>query len=69
MFFLPVNKVEYSHNGWTNTRERVIIQDCLVVVGDGAVGRLDGHEADLIHRAYARAVKLTNFVKKLLRRT
>lgn len=64
-----MNKVEYSHNSWTNIRGQVIIQGCLTVVGDKAVGRLDDHEADLIHRAYARDVKLTNFVKKLLRRT
>jgi PAS domain S-box-containing protein len=45
------------------------IKTCLAVVGDKSVGRLDGHEADLIHRAYTRAVKLADFVKKLLRLT
>ncbi len=45
------------------------IQGCLAVVMDKAVERLDSHDADFIHRAYARAVKLTDFVKKLLRLT
>ena len=45
------------------------IQGCLSIVGDRSVERLDGQETDLIHRAYSRAVKLTNFVKKLLRLT
>jgi PAS domain S-box-containing protein len=45
------------------------IQNCLAVVPHKAVGRLDSHEADLIHRGYTRAVKLTDFVKKLLRLT
>ena len=45
------------------------IQACLAVVRDKAVQRLDSHDADFIHRAHARAAKLTDFVKKLLRLT
>lgn len=45
------------------------IQACLAIVGEKAIEKLDGHEADLLHRAYARTVKLTDFVKKLLRLT
>jgi signal transduction histidine kinase len=45
------------------------IQSCLAIVRDRAVGQLDDQEADLIRRAYARTVKLTDFVKKLLRLT
>ncbi|MHC4541329.1 MAG: PAS domain-containing protein [Planctomycetota bacterium] len=37
------------------------IKTCLAVVKDKAGGRLDGHEADLVHRAYTRAAKLTDF--------
>jgi PAS domain S-box-containing protein len=45
------------------------IQSCLAIVRKRAVGQLDDQEADLIRRAYGRAVKLTDFVKKLLRLT
>ena len=45
------------------------IQSCLAVVRDKTVGRLGDSETDLIRRAYTRAAKLTNFVKKLLRLT
>jgi len=45
------------------------IQGCLSVVRDKAAERLDSLDADFIRRAYARAVKLTDFVKKLLRLT
>jgi PAS domain S-box-containing protein len=45
------------------------IQACLAVVRDKATQRLDSHDADFIHRAYARTAKLTDFVKKLLRLT
>lgn len=45
------------------------IQGFLAIVEDKEVVQLDSHKADLIHRAYTRAVKLTDFVKKLLRLT
>ncbi|MFC1792467.1 ATP-binding protein, partial [Planctomycetota bacterium] len=45
------------------------IQSCLAIVRERAVGQLEDQEADLIRRAYTRAVKLTDFVKKLLRLT
>jgi PAS domain S-box-containing protein len=45
------------------------IQSCLAVVRDKTVGRLEDIETDLVRRAYARAAKLTDFVKKLLRLT
>jgi PAS domain S-box-containing protein len=45
------------------------IQACLAVVRDKAFQRLDSHDADFIHRAYVRAAKLADFVKKLLRLT
>jgi signal transduction histidine kinase len=46
------------------------IQSCLAAIVDGLAGPAGGtQEADLIHRAYKRAVKLTDFVKSLLRLT
>jgi PAS domain S-box-containing protein len=45
------------------------IQGCLAVVRDKAAEKLDSQDADFIHRAYTRAAKLTDFVKKLLRLT
>jgi len=46
------------------------IQSCLAAVVDRLAGPAGGaQEADLIHRAYRRAVKLTDFVKELLRLT
>ena len=45
------------------------IKGFLGIVEDKEVEQLDSHKADLVHRAYARAVKLTDFVKKLLRLT
>lgn len=45
------------------------IQGCLAVVVDRMAGRFDEQEADLIRRAHMRAVKLTNFVRALLRLT
>ncbi len=45
------------------------IQTCLAIVRDSVAGKLDSQEEDLLRRAYARAVKLTDFVKKLLRLT
>ena len=45
------------------------IQGCLGAVVDRLTGPLGDQEADLIKRAHARSVKLTNFVKALLRLT
>jgi signal transduction histidine kinase len=45
------------------------IQGCLAVVADRMTGKLDDQEADLITRAHARSIKLTNFVRALLRLT
>jgi hypothetical protein len=45
------------------------IQGCLGAVVDRLTGPLGDQEADLIKRAHARSVKLTNFVKSLLRLT
>ena len=45
------------------------IQACLAVVVDRMVGKLDDVEADLVSRAHVRSVKLTNFVRALLRLT
>ncbi len=46
------------------------IQSSLAAIVDGLAGPAGGtQEADLIHRAYKRAVKLTDFVKALLRLT
>jgi signal transduction histidine kinase len=45
------------------------IQGCLAVVVDRMEGKLDDQEADLITRAHARSIKLTNFVRALLRLT
>ncbi|MBC8217808.1 MAG: GHKL domain-containing protein [Planctomycetes bacterium] len=45
------------------------IQGCLAVVVDRMTGKLDAQEADLISRAHARSIKLTNFVRALLRLT
>ena len=45
------------------------IQGCLAVVADRMTGRLEEQEADLIRRAHTRAIKLTNFVRALLRLT
>jgi signal transduction histidine kinase len=45
------------------------IQGCLGAVVDRLTGPLGAQEADLIKRAHARSVKLTNFVKALLRLT
>lgn len=45
------------------------IQGCLAVVVDRMTGKLDDQEADLITRAHARSIKLTNFVRALLRLT
>jgi signal transduction histidine kinase len=45
------------------------IQGCLAVVVNRLTGQLDGRETDLVNRAHTRTVKLTNFVKALLRLT
>ena len=45
------------------------IQGCLAVVVDRMPGKFDDQEADLISRAYMRSIKLTNFVRALLRLT
>jgi signal transduction histidine kinase len=45
------------------------IQGCLAVVVDRMTGKLDDQEADLITRAHIRSIKLTNFVRALLRLT
>jgi signal transduction histidine kinase len=45
------------------------IQACLAVVASKLSGPLEAQEADLIRRAYARAVKLADFVRALLRLT
>lgn len=45
------------------------IQGCLAVVSERVTGQLDEHIVDLIKRAHLRAVKLTNFVRALLRLT
>ncbi len=45
------------------------IQGCLAVVVDRMTGKLDDQEADLISRAHTRSIKLTNFVRALLRLT
>jgi signal transduction histidine kinase len=45
------------------------IQGCLAVVVDRMVGKLDDQEADLVSRAHKRSIKLTNFVRALLRLT
>jgi signal transduction histidine kinase len=45
------------------------IQACLAVVASKLSGPLGAQEADLIRRAYARAVKLTEFVRALLHLT
>jgi two-component system phosphate regulon sensor histidine kinase PhoR len=45
------------------------IQGCLAVVVDRMTGKLDDQEADLVRRAHMRSVKLTNFVRALLRLT
>ncbi|KPK42334.1 MAG: hypothetical protein AMJ65_07790 [Phycisphaerae bacterium SG8_4] len=45
------------------------IQGCLAVAVDRMTGKLEDPEADLIHRAHTRSVKLTNFVRALLRLT
>jgi len=45
------------------------IQGCLGVVANRFIGSLDDEQADLISRAHKRTVKLTNFVKALLRLT
>lgn len=45
------------------------IQGCLAVVVDRMGGKLDDQEADLVKRAHKRSVKLTNFVRALLRLT
>ncbi|UCF14722.1 MAG: hypothetical protein JSW59_15015 [Phycisphaerales bacterium] len=45
------------------------IQGCLAVVADRMAGKLDDDEADLVRRAHTRSVKLTNFVRALLRLT
>ena len=59
-----VSRVTHDIKGHLGT-----IQGCLAVVVDRMTGRLDEQEADLIRRAYMRAVKLTNFVRALLRLT
>jgi len=45
------------------------IQGCLAVVVDRMAGKLDDPEADLISRAHTRSIKLSNFVRALLRLT
>jgi len=45
------------------------IQGCLAVVTDRMGGKLEEQEADLVRRAHLRSVKLTNFVRALLRLT
>lgn len=45
------------------------IQGCLAVAVDRVAGKIDEQEADLIGRAHMRSVKLTNFVRALLRLT
>jgi len=45
------------------------IQGCLAVVTERVAGQLDDQLVDLIKRAHIRAVKLTNFVRALLRLT
>jgi len=45
------------------------IQGCLTVVAERVTGQLDEQLVDLIKRAHIRAVKLTNFVRALLRLT
>ena len=45
------------------------IQACLAAVADKLSGPLGAEETDLIRRAYTRSVKLTDFVKALLRLT
>lgn len=45
------------------------IQGCLSVVVERIKGKLDDPEADLIARAHLRSIKLTNFVRALLRLT
>lgn len=45
------------------------IQGCLAVVVDRMGGKLGDQEADLVNRAHQRAIKLTNFVRALLRLT
>jgi len=45
------------------------IQGCLAVVAERVTGKLDEQLVDLIKRAHVRAIKLTNFVRALLRLT
>jgi len=45
------------------------IQGCLAVVVDRMADKLDDEEADLVRRAHTRSLKLTNFVRALLRLT
>ncbi len=45
------------------------IQGCLAVVVDRMTGKLGEQEEDLISRAHIRSIKLTNFVRALLRLT
>ena len=45
------------------------IQSCLAIVVERIVGKLPDQETDLIGRAYRRALKLTDFVRTLLRLT
>ncbi|MDD5458016.1 MAG: HAMP domain-containing sensor histidine kinase [Phycisphaerae bacterium] len=45
------------------------IQNCLDVVVDGFVGTLNDCQADFIHRAHSRTVKLSVFVRTLLKLT
>ncbi len=45
------------------------IQGCLTVVAERVTGQLDEQLVDLIKRAHIRSVKLTNFVRALLRLT
>ncbi|OHB74077.1 MAG: hypothetical protein A2Z25_10980 [Planctomycetes bacterium RBG_16_55_9] len=45
------------------------IQSCLAVVVDRVAGKLEDQETDFIGRAYKRAIKLTDFVRALLKLT
>ncbi len=45
------------------------IQSCLAILVEGMIGKLPDRETDLIGRAYKRALKLSDFVRALLRLT
>ncbi len=45
------------------------IQSCLAIIVDGVSGKSEVQEMDLIKRAYRRALKLSDFVRALLRLT